>query len=306
VRSALALAVALASAAAASHATAQETQSDVESARLRFEAGMEAMGRGDPEAAVVAFEASFERLAYLPTAYNLAVAYEAVRRDREAADLLDRVLSGELGEVQDAQRREAESLYGVVRERVGIVEVRASGAEGIWVRVDDEDRTRGMAGDAVRVALEPGHHVLHVGADAQRPRRLAVRAEAGVSNRLTVRFDDRETGTLTLRSEAPGAVEIVGFATGPSPLEHDLPAGVYEVGRVGDPESRRSVRIEPGAVRDVTLGEGGGDDAVIWGVVLGSIAAALIGGAVGLGVALAGQDEPLSEPVFGIIATLRF
>lgn len=287
--------------------SAQEAGGDVEAARLRFEAGMEAMGRGDPEAAVVAFEESFATLRYLPTAYNLAVAYEAVGRDREAADLLDRILSGELGEVQDAQRREAESLYEVVRARVGLVEVRASGAGGIWVRVDDEERTRGMAGDAVRVALDPGHHVLQVGAPGQRPRRLAVRAEAGVSNRLTVRFDDRETGSLRLASEVPGAVEIVGFATGPSPLAHDLPAGVYEVGRVGEPDSRRSVRVEPGAVSEVTLGEGGGgDDAVVWGVVLGAIGAVLVAGAVGLGVALADQDEPLTEPVFGIIATLRF
>jgi len=122
-----------------------------------------------------------------------------------------------------------------------------------------------------------------------------------------VRFDDRETGTLRLGSEVSGPVEIVGVATGPAPLEHDLPAGVYEVGRVDDPASRRSVRVEPGAVREVTLGEsGGGDDAVIWGVVLGAVGAALIGGAIGLGVALSDQGEPLTEPVFGIIATLTF
>lgn len=278
----------------------------VASARADFERGIAAMEAGRPEAAVAAFEASLAELPYLATAYNLAIAYEAVGRDRDAADLLDRILRGELGALGPTEAREAREVYAAVRARVGLVTLRVEGAPEAWVRVDDAEETRAVGGDEARIALTPGHHVVHVGAPGQRPRRLLVRAQAGVQNALRVRFDDRDIGTLRVRAPEDGErVEIVGVTEGPSPLEHDLPAGVYEVGLVALPGSRRSVSVSPGALADVDLTPGGADGVVI-GILVGAAGLALTGAAVAIGVAASQDDGPLEEPVFGIISALTW
>lgn len=292
----------------AAPAHAQEADPTPEAAaRVDFERGVAAMESGDPSAAVRAFEASFAALPYLATAYNLAIAYEAVGQRADAANLLDRILGGELGALGPAEAREARDVYDAVRAHVGTVTLRVEGAEAAWVRVDDAPETRPAGAEPLFIALDPGHHVVHVGAPGHRPRRLLVRAEPGVDNSLRVRFDTRAIGTLrvTVPHEQSARVEIVGVATGPSPLEHDLPAGVYEVGLVERPASRRSVSVEPGALREVSLQLGGGDEVLI-GVLVGAAALAVAGAVTGVVVATTESDAPLEEPVFGIIAALSF
>lgn len=282
------------------------TESTTADARAHFEAGMAAMERGQTEQAIDAFRASLDRLPYLPTAFNLAVAYEAAGRARDAVELLEQIRAGELGAVSAEQSRDAAALYESVRARVGLVELRASGAEGIWVRVDGEPRAHGVSPRPLRIALDPGHHVLQVGADGQRPRRVGMRLVAGGINRLVVRFDDRQTGTLRVVSETAERLEILGFATGPSPLEHELPAGVYEVGLAGVPASRRTVRVEASQLRMVRLTPGGeGDDVLVVSLVVAALAA-VVGASIAIGVVLASDQAPLEEPVFGVIGALRF
>lgn len=295
--------------ACASTLSAQDAPSDAlrHAARASFEEGRAALERGDAAAAIEALERSLAQLPYLPTAYNLAVAHaeggEGGMPSR-AANLTYSILEGDFGRLDRRERREARGLLRSVIPRVGRVTVRVVGADEPWLEVDDASWPM-ASGEVTTVFVTPGRHVFAIGAPGVRAHRIAVRVAAGQREELRIDLSAPPRGTLRVRSPEDAApVAIVGVREGPSPLEATVPVGVYEVGLVEVPGSRRSVSVDADRVREVLVER----PPRRWPRVLGGVAAALVavGAALAIGLSVRrGDGGPEDDPVFGTIEALR-
>lgn len=289
--------------------SAQDSPSDAlrAEARAAFDEGRAALQRGDTAVAIEALERSLEQLPYLPTAYNLAVAHAeggAPGKPSRGANLAHAILAGEFGRLERSERREARTLLRSVAATVGRVTIQVGGADDPWLEIDDV--TSPVSASAVStVYVEPGHHVFEVGAEGARAHRVALHLSAGEHEELRIDLSAPPRGTLRVRSQDDADwVAIVGVRDGPSPLEATVPVGVYEVGLVEDPGSRRSVSVDADRVRDILLER----PPKRWPRVVGGLAAALVavGAALAIGLTVRrGSDGPEDDPVFGTIEALR-
>ena len=290
--------------------SAQDTASEAlrAEARAAFDEGRAALERGDAAAAIDALERSLEQLPYLPTAYNLAVAHaegsSAGDRSR-AANLAHAILAGDFGNLDRRERRDAEALLARVTARVGRVTVQVSGADSPWLEVDGAATSSMTSDEVVTVFVSPGRHVFAIGAQGARAHRVALRVRGGESEELRIDLSAPPRGTLRVHSrEDAEPVAIVGVREGPSPLEVTVPVGVYEVGLLDEPASRRSVSVDADRVREILVER----PPKRWPRVLGGVAAALVavGAALAIGLSLRrGDGGPEDDPVFGTIEALR-
>jgi hypothetical protein len=231
-----------------SSARAQDA-STIEEAREAFEVGSALVARGELARGIAELERSLTLFPYLPSAFNLSVAYARGDEPLRAAELLSSILDGRFGTLAPERRAEVTRTLRDVERSLAVIEVELIGGREGWAQLDDEPpmplRDRGI------LRVLPGSVVVTVGSDGETPQRTALRLEAGDRERLRL-VAGAERGTLTVRG--PNDVEIVDVARGTSPLRRELAPGTYEVGRVGDPESRRRVAVLANATREVDLG----------------------------------------------------
>ncbi|MBO6936903.1 MAG: hypothetical protein JJ863_18175 [Deltaproteobacteria bacterium] len=289
--------------------SAQEAASDEvrERARADFDEGRTALEAGDVASAIRALERSLQQLPYLPTAFNLAVAHA---EDDDAADptrsanLAHAILAGEFGHLDRRERREVRALLAKVSREVGRVTIQVSGASDPWLELDDLTLPVSATEEST-IYVAPGRHTFEVGAEGTRAHRVALHLAAGEREELRVDLSAPPRGTLRVRSpEDVDWVEILGVREGPSPLEASVPVGVYEVGLVNDPGTRRSVSVGADRVREVLLER----PPKRWPRVVGGLAAAVlaVGAALAIGLVVRRDDGgPEDDPVFGTIEALR-
>ena len=99
-------------------------------------------------------------------------------------------------------------------------------------------------------------------------------------------------------------VEVLGVRQAPSPLELELPVGEYQVGIADVPDSRHSVTVQAGSLRDIEVEMPPSRWPKVALAVVGALV--LVGGAILLGRVLADEGPTAEEdPVFGTITALR-
>lgn len=220
----------------------------IEEARAAFEAGSALVAQGELAAGTAELERSLALFPYLPSAFNLAVAYARAGDPLRAAELLASILDGRFGTLAPDRRGDVERTLREVERALAVIEVTLVGGRDGWVRLDDGPPM--PLQDRATLRVLPGSVVVTVGSEGEAPRRTALRLEAGDRERLRL-VAGAERGTLIVRG--PNEVEIVDVARGVSPLRRELAPGTYEVGRVGDPESRRQVAVLANAMREVDV-----------------------------------------------------
>ncbi|MCB9600539.1 MAG: hypothetical protein H6720_09305 [Sandaracinus sp.] len=279
-------------------ARAQDPEA-IEEARRAFEAGSTLVAQGELAAGTAELERSLALFPYLPTAFNLAVAYARADDTLRAADLLGAILEGRFGALDPERRADVERTLREAERTLAVIEVELVGGREGWVALDDAaplPLTNGRA----RLRARPGSSVVTVGSEGEAPRRTALRLSAGAHERLRL-VAGADRGTLVVRG--PGEVEIVDVARGPSPLRRELAVGTYAVGRVDDPESRRQVTVEANLMREVDVSGAPRNLRRRRGWAVGVslvVAAAAVGLAVGL--SRGGGDD---DSVFATFYALR-
>jgi hypothetical protein len=134
-------------------ATAQPAD-DREAAKRAFDRGLEAVGRGEFEAAVTEFEQAYRTRPHPVTLFNLALALEKAGRLPEAWELFDAVV--DVVETE-AERREVRRHMRTIANQIAIVEIDARPRRRLCL-----DGVAMPAGETsnYRLAVEAGRHQL--------------------------------------------------------------------------------------------------------------------------------------------------
>lgn len=142
------------SAAPAGNPVSNETSDDRAEARQAFDRGLEAVSRGEFEAAVAAFEQAYRIRPHPVTLFNLALALEKANRLPEAYELFDAVL-----DVidSDAERREVRRRMRMIANEIAILEIDARPRRRLCL--DGVAIPAGKTSN-YRLATEPGRHRL--------------------------------------------------------------------------------------------------------------------------------------------------
>ncbi len=254
-----------------------------------------------------------ESLALAPnagSAFNLAVALRGTGQTLEAVRVFDSLLEGQYGALSANQRREARRLRRATSGEVAVVHVRATGAERIEVRIDGARVATTEEGERIEHRVDPGEHVVTASAPRRETAEERVTLDRGGSRvvELALRPSaDALLGTLVVEASDPDdELEIVGVGRGTGTLRRELAPGSYDV-IVDGPTGRREseVDLDAGETLRVRLSaEGRSVLASPW--LWAGVAVVVIGLAVG-GIFLFGdhEDPPVSDPVYGVVTTLR-
>lgn len=267
-------------------------------ARAAFDAGRSAYERGDVEEALSQLRRSLTLTPRIGTAYNLAIVEAAAGHAVEAANLADRLLAGEYGELENAQREEAGSLLASVESHCARLTVSIRGPVDSWLAINGE---RVAIDGAVTLRLVQGNHRVEAGAEGLRNQQSEISLVNG--ERRTLRFDlQRQSGRIALVAPADVEVEIVDVARGFGRVEAAVDPGTYRVGVVG--AESQQIHVAIGQTRRIRLGEEtvapsrrGRRVAIALSVV------ALIAAGLTLGLVLR-DTGPQPDPVFGVIEAL--
>lgn len=282
------LGVALSAPSASVAQTAPTAQGD---ARSHFEAGVAASNAGRWQDALREFEQARAIQATAPVLYNLGLAQRAVGRMRDARATF-RALVEEHGPRLSAERRtEIQGYLTEAEAALARLELTVTPAQAT-VLLD------GAAITARSVELDPGRHEIVVESPGFRRQRREIELRRGASAMVDLRLEREEVRRRLAIDVDPttATVRIDGRPSGRGNIEVQLEPGAHEleVEAQGYRPYRRSVRVEDADVRLrvslVAQREAGGVSPFVWvGVGLG--AAALIGGAIALGVALGTTRE---------------
>jgi len=288
---------------AAETARAQDPDDEITEARVAFEAGRAALESGDLPGAVEALERSLTLHPTAATAWNLAVARARAGDDVGAAELAAHLARGTYGPLPEGQRAQAGALLGELAERVGRLRIRVTGAAAPWLLVDGARQP--LAPDGSRlIFLAPGDHTVVVGAAGVRERRFDGHWARGEAREVAVDLAGPTRGRLRVTSTEGEPVEVLGVRQAPSPLELELPVGEYQVGIADVPDSRHSVTVQAGSLRDIEVEMPPSRWPKVALAVVGALV--LVGGAILLGRVLADEGPTAEEdPVFGTITALR-
>jgi len=154
------IAVALPSGRVSAQQTPPDTGSPVVEARRLFEEGMAELQAERPGAAAERFETSLALSPRAATAFNLALALRDAERPREAWRVVDRLLDGAYGVVDDDRRPDVERLRDDLAARLAELEVRLAGAPRARLTIDGDDQGELAEGEARTTMLAPGTHEL--------------------------------------------------------------------------------------------------------------------------------------------------
>lgn len=213
--------------AAGSRARAQGSEPE---ARALFERGSAAVRAGRLADARRDLERSLALVPRASTGFNLVVALRGMGELVSANDVCERLLGGELGALEDAQRAQATSVCADTREGIATLRVRAAGAAPFELRVDGLSLGMLAPGDELDQALDPGAHVVTVVAEGGTPVDRAL--DAGRGERLELALEapsvardgGADVGWIVAGSLAGAAVVaavVIGIvvATGAGPRE---------------------------------------------------------------------------------------
>ncbi|MBI2896972.1 MAG: hypothetical protein HYY06_25670 [Deltaproteobacteria bacterium] len=114
-----------------------------------------------------------------PTAFNLAVALRGTGETLESIELFDAILSGRHGPLGAEQAAEAARLRAETAREVAHVDVHASGAERIAIRVDGRPAASLPDGGRADIPVDAGAHELRASAPGRVPARHHVRIDRG-------------------------------------------------------------------------------------------------------------------------------
>jgi len=242
------------------------------------------------------------------TAFNLAVALRGTGETLEATALFERLLGGEHGALTADRRAEIAELLRATRSEIATLRVEVEGARRVDVRVDGELVGTIDDGGRLRRRVDAGRHVVLASAEGMVTIEERVSVERGRVARVALRMQPRPDaiGTLSLAAaDGESDVEIVGVARAAGRLERRLVAGEYTV-RVSNAHGRREQRVIVHAGRAIrwTLEP---PEAALGPWPWVAIGAAVVVGATAVTVLVAtGSDaEPVVDPVFGLVETLR-
>jgi len=279
-------------------------------ARELFQAGNEALSTGRFAEARDLFRRSLDITPNAGTAFNLAVALRGTGQTLEALQIFEALLEGEFGRLSRAQRRETERLRREVEAEIAVLHITVRGADDIEVRVDGQRIASAADGEIVEHRVDPGVRVVTVSAPRRVTQERRVDLERGSSVELEVELElteDARLGTLIVEAVDPDDVlEIVGVARGTGTLRRQLEPGEYEVQVDGPAGYRESVvDLEAGTTLRVRLEA---DDGGLWSSpwLWTGVGAVVVGLAVGAFFVFGEREEdPISDPVYGVIQTLR-
>lgn len=284
----------------------QPQSSKVQRAKGLFDEGMAALRSGRFAEARDRFRASLAIQRHRATAFNLAVTLRGTGEVLEALRIIDDLLSERYGALTEPRRDEARKMREKVAAEVATLELSASGAPKVVIRVDGIQRGTVESGRSLRLRMDPGPHLVTATARGMitTERKISVRRAAVEKLELALR-PEVVHGTLLVESSDPSArIEIVGVTSGAAPLRHEVAPGDYVVRATGErgtarqqvtvlAERRTRVRLTP--TRSVL------SRPWLW-ITAGAVVAAGVVTAVVL--ATRGAAEPISDPVFDTTYTL--
>lgn len=275
-------------------------------ARELFERGVAALQRGAWAEAEELLRGSLEKSPRVATAYNLATALESQGRLEAAVRVLETLLRGEWGVVEDAQQIDSRDRVARMRARFGEVSLLVAGPEAARIRVEGSDTEASTRDGLATLNLEPGPRTLLVDA----PGFLAARVVVTVVSKERTRVEQALTplpGILRVATKPNGElITVEGLGSFRAPFERTLPASTYEVLLAGNPSTRRSVDLPNGQTVTVTLErpESGGSSTGWW--LVGGAAVVVVAGTVAAILLLSSGDDPSAEasPYFPTITAL--
>jgi tetratricopeptide (TPR) repeat protein len=287
-------------------APALAAPSDAKDARTLFEQGRSALSTGRFAEARDLFKRSLALVPKSGSAFNLAVALRGTGEAAEAVGTLDRLLAGDYGALAKAQRNEAESLRSQALGDVAILEIIVVGSESARIKIDGVEVTLGS--DRTRT-VDAGLHSIEASASGftNAEQRLEATRGGRAKVELTlIPIEAPRTGTLVLEATPEDRVRIVGQAEGQGSLERALDPGSYRLEADG-PSGLRSLdaTIVAGETLRVRMEAEESSIASSPWLWIGVGAAVIAAGVIITVVAIGGAPEPISDPTYGVIQTLR-
>ena len=246
-------------------AAAQPSTSSTAMARAFFEQGLELAEAEEWEQAADRFQRSLRLRRSPVVAFNLGTAYGHLGRLVEAAELFRGAARDGGGDLAAAARAQ----LAEVEPRLGTLTVHTVGPEGS-VQIQIDGRPLSLEAIGAPIPADPGTRTLR-----------ALRGDDEVASAI-VEVTAGATAEVTLRIPTP---------------EVSSPEEVAAQATAAEPRLATSTR-------PVAAAESGGDDTLVWVVIIAAIAVAA-GVGVGLGV---GLSQGVAEPIGGNLTpgTLEF
>ncbi len=280
-------------------------------ARALFDSAVERLRDGQFAEARDLLNQSLGLAPHAATAFNLGVAYRGTGESLRARDTLKQLLAGAYGPLEPARRAEVTDLLAAVQAEIGVVQVEASGAPSIQIRVDG--RHVGDVSDGARFTwqTDAGERVVTASAADRIPIERRVRVERGrrvrVSFALEPTPEARVGHVVVVATDARDTVEIVGVARARGRLERDVPPGRYTVRLVAEDGTREAliavrprstVRYQFDAARDRSLWQ----SPVFWASAAGVVAATAVSVVL---LSAPRREDPVRDREFGVVQALR-
>ena len=289
------------------------TESDEETAeraRALFDEALAAIGAGRYDEAVESLRRSLELEPRSATAFNLAVALRGTGDLLAAEEVFRGLLEGRYGELDESRTSQVTALLTEVREQIGLLRIRVSGADDPVLTVDGEPAEIGAGGTA-EVRVNPGERNVLATAPERRPVRRTVEvvrgSEVDVELALEVLLDERP-GVLVVESGVAGAVvEIAGHGSETGRIERELPSGEYTVRVTGD-DGTRTTTVDVPAGRRVRLALDPPETGLFEQPWVWVAAGVLVAGGIGVGIYLLAtrEGDPYVDPVWGVTEALSW
>lgn len=152
---------------------------DVEEARALFEQGSAALASGRFPEGRDLLRRSLDAHPRPATAFNLVVALRGTDEPTEAARVCDGLLGGRYGALDAEGMRQARAVCDEVARARGRIEVVASGAPRIALRVDERSLGEVDDGGSIARFVDPGWHVVRAAAPGRAPAERSLHVERG-------------------------------------------------------------------------------------------------------------------------------
>lgn len=244
------------------------------------------------------------------SAFNLAVALRGTGELRAAVATLEALVAGEHGALQGAQRAQVSALLEATRRELGHLRVEVSGAPIVELRIDGALLGEAREGEPFESTIDPGEHLVTASAPHRTP--YEERVQVATSGHVAVRAELGATlaGTLVVEAATPESiVEIEGVARGRGTVSRELPPGEYRISiQRGEHVESRPVRVESGGLVRVAFASEAPTPVLESPWLWAGLGLALVGGVVAIAVPLTVVQEapPISDPIYGVTATLTF
>ena len=281
-------------------------------AKQNFDRGMELLEDGRFAEAAAKFEVSLSLAPRASTAFNLAVALRGTGDVVGATKRLEELLVAKHGALSSEQEEQARALLQKVRGETATLTIRVKGPPGATVRLDGTALSKKRS-NIQTIKVNPGRHRMTAFApDHQAPDRT-INLQPGARESVVLvlkRKVDRRNGKLRIVSKDEEAwITVKGVKhKRRSPWVKSLKPGTYTVRVIGSSGSSESkVTVVAGRLVSVSLDPPPSSSFFsspwFW---VGVGAVAIAGGTTAAIVLTREKEEPVSDPVWGVISALEF